>query len=63
MACVREGYGHTRLDFVHMYHPVEDLKFLDTLVHIEVHVVTLHEYDTIITGLIVSVWQIMLLLM
>ena len=55
MACVREGYGHTRLDFVHMYHPVEDLKFLDTLVHIEVHVVTLHEYDTIITVLIVSV--------
>ena len=59
MLYVIEGYRHTRLDFVHIAtYAVEDLEFLDTPVHIDIHVVTLHEYDTIMTVLIVSVQQI-----
>ena len=44
----------------HIY-TTENLKFLDTHVHIHVHVVTMHEYKAIMTVLIASVQQIMVL--
>ena len=59
MPCAREGYGHIRLDFVLIIsYTMEDLEFLDTPVYIDTYVVTLHEYNTIMTVLIVSVKQI-----
>ena len=39
----------------------ENLEFLDTPVHTHVHVVTMHEYNTIMTVHIASVWQITVL--
>ena len=42
--------------FVYIYvATAEDLEFLDTLVHIHMHVLTMHEHKTIMTVLIVSV--------
>ena len=41
----------------HIY-TAENLEFLDTPVHIHIHVVTMHEYKTIMVVLIVSVQQI-----
>ena len=49
-----------RLDSFYTY-TVEDLEFLDTPVYTYVHVVTMHEYKTIITVLIASVQQITVL--
>ena len=40
---------------------VEDLEFLDIPVHVHMHVVTMHEYKTIMTVLFTSVRQIMVL--
>ena len=40
--------GHTRLDSLCKY-TAENLEFLDTPVHIHVHVVTMHEYKIIMT--------------
>ena len=39
----------------------ENCEFLDTPVHIHIHVVTMHEYKTIMTVFIVSVRQITVL--
>ena len=60
MPCARKGSGHMRLDSFYTY-TVEDLEFLDTPVYTYVHVVTMHEYKTIITVLIASVQQITVL--
>ena len=60
VTCARKGFGHTRLDSLCTY-TAEDFEFLDTPVHIHVHVVTIHKYKTIMTVLIASVLQIMVL--
>ena len=44
----------------HIY-TAENLEFLDTPVHIHIHVLTMHDYKIIMTVLIVSVGQIMVL--
>ena len=41
----------------HIY-TAENLEFLDTPVHIHIHVVTMHEYKTIMVVLIVNLQQI-----
>ena len=45
------------LDFL-FTNTAEDLEFLDTPVYIHVHVVTMHEYKTIMMVLIESLQQI-----
>ena len=45
--------------FLHILYTAENVEFLDTPVHIHVHVVTMHEYKTIMMLLIVGVQQIM----
>ena len=52
--------GHTRLDSL-CTDTVEDRKFLDTPVHVQVNVVTMHECKTIIMALTACVQQIMVL--
>ena len=49
-----------RLDSLCTY-TAENLEFLDTPVHIHVHVVTMHEYKSILTVLIKSVQQVTVL--
>ena len=39
----------------------ENLEFLDTPIHIHIHVLTMHDYKIIMTVLVVSVGQIMVL--
>ena len=56
----RKGSSHTRLDSLCTY-TVENLEFLGTPVHIHVHMMTMHKYKTIMTELIASVQQIMVL--
>ena len=57
-----EKAGHTRLytDSLCTY-TAENLELLDTPVHIHVHVMAMHEYEAIITVLIVSIRQITVL--
>ena len=55
--CARKGSSHMRLDSLCTY-TAENFEFLDTPVHIHVHVVTMHEYKTIMMVLIVSVRQL-----
>ena len=59
---VPEEFGHMRLDSLCTY-SAEDLEFLDTPVHIRMHVVAMHEYKTTMMVLIVSVQQFTVLLM
>ena len=59
--CAKKESSHTRLDFLctgHSY-TAEGLEFLDTPLHIHVHVVTIHECKVIMMVLIVSVREIM----
>ena len=55
--CQRRVRAYETRFCAHNY-TVEDLEFLDTPVYIDTYVVTLHEYNTIMTVLIVSVQQI-----
>ena len=53
MPSARKGPSHTGLDSLYT-NAAENLEFLDTLVHIHVYMVTMHEYKTTMTVLIVS---------
>ena len=45
--CSRKSFGYTRLDSLCTY-TLENLEFLDTPVHIHVHMATTHEYKTVL---------------